>query len=136
MGKIKLEFYYIITLAELQISNRSRVDIPELGAVSEKVIKGKALSHQASLREPESIPKVKFWDFRYLHPMGVPFATFKFKYRSRDVRRALCIIPRSLSPVRPEQKQEQEMTREELEEYVRRHRERETAGLTVKQEFK
>ncbi|KAH9808833.1 hypothetical protein Tdes44962_MAKER06252 [Teratosphaeria destructans] len=77
------------------------------GQLSEKDLKGKALTHQAILGDPVRCKQRSHGKFTVL---GEPFAIFEFRYRSRAALRAIGILPRSPSP--------QPLSRDEVEHIV------------------
>jgi hypothetical protein len=90
--------------------------------------------------------------YDYVGASDRPFATFKFKYRSKGKQYYLCrfyikgltrvvaalqsllIVPRSPSPVPLEDRDVNTLTPEESRELIRRLRKREEAALPVKRE--
>ncbi|KAI9874223.1 MAG: hypothetical protein M1830_010050 [Pleopsidium flavum] len=124
-------------------------ELSELSTVSEKALKGHALSHNASLGLPQLTSPQGLWGgTEYLDGEDRPFAIFNFKYRSRSWasvqinsrRKAdvfpsseslqdLRIIPRTPTPVPLEDRPIEELTIEEARELLKRQRERQ--GSTV-----
>ncbi|KAF2418230.1 hypothetical protein EJ08DRAFT_683938 [Tothia fuscella] len=97
--------------------------------ISEKALKGRALSYKASFGEFEAspasrtarpMPTVKTWE--KIDSMKSPLATLEFNYRSLSDLEAECIIPRL------EDRPAEDLTAEELRELLRRQREREARG--------
>ncbi|KAF2480113.1 hypothetical protein BDY17DRAFT_312998 [Neohortaea acidophila] len=98
--------------------------------VPEKNFKGRAISHQAKLsitkatlrqsRSSNSAPKVQ----RYWVRLDTnPFASFVFKYRSRQALQQLHIVPRTPTPVPLEERPIEELTSDEMRELLKRQRE-------------
>ncbi|OJD40029.1 uncharacterized protein BKCO1_200017 [Diplodia corticola] len=117
----------------------SRKAFSTIDKVPERALKGRAVSHQASLGKARHSGAWITWDFEYEdyeNGKRHPFAIFTFRYRSRRALQAECIIPRTPTPVPLEERPIEELTPEELRELVRRQREREAAQLVVKQELK
>ncbi|KAK4549810.1 hypothetical protein LTR36_005111 [Oleoguttula mirabilis] len=114
--------------------------------VPEKNLKGKAISHQAKLTAPVEEPAPLLAGFTpprdSRHRILIdkqPFATFNFKYRSRAALQALCVIPRTPSPVPLEARPIEELTPDEMRELLRRQREQAKKGpdlVKVKNEIK
>ncbi|KAK3637232.1 hypothetical protein LTR56_013770 [Elasticomyces elasticus] len=111
------------------------------GLVSEKTLKGQALTHQAALGPPKllegigrSIAQPTTREVR----KGPPLATYLFKYRSLAALQALHIMPRTPSPVPLEERPVEELSIDEMRELVTRQRAKEAsqADRRVKQEFK
>ncbi|TKA82298.1 hypothetical protein B0A55_01437 [Friedmanniomyces simplex] len=92
--------------------------IPD-GRVSEKVLKGTALTHQATVGP--AIPYVNYNTTQSVHT-GRPLAIFLFKYRSRAALQALHLIPRTPSPVPLEDRPVEELTIDDMRELIRRQR--------------
>lgn len=68
--------------------------------------------------EAKAISQFQSWPFDYED--GKPFATFIFRYRSRDALKAEYIIPRTPSPVPLEERHVEDLTVEEAREHVSR----------------
>ncbi|KFX99241.1 hypothetical protein V490_01888 [Pseudogymnoascus sp. VKM F-3557] len=66
--------------------------------VSEKAIKGRALSHGTTLGTTKTIPAPKISHHTNLDGVDKPLARFIFRYRSKEALRQLLIIPRTPSP--------------------------------------
>ncbi|KAI1089678.1 hypothetical protein F5B19DRAFT_495178 [Rostrohypoxylon terebratum] len=64
--------------------------------LSEKTLKGKAISHGTSFSTPETIVAPRFVDAERIGDR--PIAIFRFHYRSRDALKREMIIPRTPSP--------------------------------------
>ncbi|ORY11100.1 hypothetical protein BCR34DRAFT_565684 [Clohesyomyces aquaticus] len=110
--------------------------MPVDSTVPEKALKGRAISHSASLGPPTPLKPPKsnnsHWTrFEYLGKSA--FATYVFKYRSKDALKSLCIIPRTPSPVPLQYRPAEELGAEELRELLRQ-REQADAARPVKQE--
>ncbi|KAK5680042.1 hypothetical protein LTS10_007990 [Elasticomyces elasticus] len=111
------------------------------GLVSEKTLKGQALTHQAGLGPPKLLEEVNRpiaqYTTRDVHK-GPPLATYLFKYRSLAALQALHIIPRTPSPVPLEERPVEELSIDEMRELVTRQRAKEAsqADREVKQEIK
>ncbi|KAH7389623.1 hypothetical protein DE146DRAFT_791630 [Phaeosphaeria sp. MPI-PUGE-AT-0046c] len=134
MGQITLEFHYIVNVRATGTTYLREMKKSGLGEVPEKALKGKALSHQATLRSPVPADNISIVDSDYLDPKRRPFASITFKYRLRDALKALLIIPRSPSPVPLEERDVDSLSSEEMRELLQRQRAREAAAPVVKQE--
>ncbi|OBT63950.1 hypothetical protein VE03_05969 [Pseudogymnoascus sp. 23342-1-I1] len=97
LGQITIEVFRIILGAEI---NGSRPSLPKDAApeISEKAIKGRALSHGTSFGVARIEPQRRILDCVYLDGRDKPLARFVFRYRSKEALRQLLIIPRSPSP--------------------------------------
>ncbi|KAF2771369.1 hypothetical protein EJ03DRAFT_373086 [Teratosphaeria nubilosa] len=84
--------------------------IPD-GKLSEKDLKGKALTHQATLGDPVRFKQRSNGKFTVL---GEPFAIFEFRYRSRAALQAFGVLPRSPSP-------QPLTTRDEIDDIIQGH---------------
>ncbi|KAF2184338.1 hypothetical protein K469DRAFT_181530 [Zopfia rhizophila CBS 207.26] len=121
--------------------DQSRQSISNVGTISEKALKGKALSHQASLWKRQSIRNVKIFDFYYVDPQRKPlpssisdivpevcrhaFEDFLLQLAdcsSSDTLKSLCIIPRSPSPIPLEDIPLNKLTPDEIKELLGRQR--------------
>lgn len=137
LGEITLKLYR--GRAVPSVGEGSRKAFSTIDKVPERALKGRAVSHQASLGKARHSGAWITWDFEYedyADGKRQPFAVFTFRYRSRKALQAECIIPRSPTPVPLEERPIEELTPDELRELVRRQRERESAQQVVKQELK
>ncbi|KAH7039982.1 uncharacterized protein B0I36DRAFT_357345 [Microdochium trichocladiopsis] len=66
--------------------------------ISEKLLKGRSVSHGTALSEGEAIRAPYNLDRKLIFIDGKPFAKFRFIYRSRDALRTEMIIPRMITP--------------------------------------
>ncbi|KAL9110510.1 MAG: hypothetical protein Q9227_004868 [Pyrenula ochraceoflavens] len=117
-GSIKVKIYRHIALPE-DIEPYSNPKCKN-DAISEKMLKGRALSIRTNLSNgiPSSAPAF----FRMRKYDEAPVAVFCFKYRSRKDLQDLLIIHRSPTPIPLEERPESELSLEEARELVRRHR--------------
>ncbi|KAI0408603.1 hypothetical protein F4802DRAFT_617633 [Xylaria palmicola] len=67
-------------------------------AVSEKALKGKAISHAVSLGRTEAMKPVNIFESTRVKEDNGPIAVFSFKYRSKESLKQELIIPRTPSP--------------------------------------
>ncbi|KAG9525870.1 hypothetical protein KCU93_g5714, partial [Aureobasidium melanogenum] len=136
LGTITVKLYHAI-LRKKHAAASQRHDSKKLNvgheAIHEKHLKGQAISHQASLGEAVSIGAISSFSTRHL---GDAFAVFSFRYRSRRDLQALCLIPRSPSPIPLEDRPEESLNREELLELLRRQKARQEEQIQIKQELK
>ncbi|TKA68521.1 hypothetical protein B0A55_08169 [Friedmanniomyces simplex] len=102
--------------------------IPD-GRVSEKVLKGTALTHQATVGP--AIPYLNYNTTQSVHT-GRPLAIFLFKYRSRAALQALHLIPRTPSPLPLEDRPVEELTIDDMRELIRRQRVKGSAAAETK----
>ncbi|OBT76398.1 hypothetical protein VF21_03624 [Pseudogymnoascus sp. 05NY08] len=77
-----------------------RAKLPEqaLSEISEKAIKGRALSHGTAFGAAKIAPRASSSRCVYLDGRDNPLACFIFRYRSKEALRQLLVIPRSPSP--------------------------------------
>ncbi|KAI0883591.1 uncharacterized protein GGS22DRAFT_167494 [Annulohypoxylon maeteangense] len=102
--------------------------------LSEKSLKGKAISHGTSLSPPNKIGALRFSETEYLDK--APIAVFQFHYRSRDALKREMIIPRTPSPSPGARRGIAHMSRAELERLARERLEQLQGGGNVKEERK
>ncbi|KAI0136861.1 hypothetical protein BJ170DRAFT_589823 [Xylariales sp. AK1849] len=69
--------------------------------LSEKSLKGKAISHGTTLGPAETTVTPRYVDFRNLPEDEGPIAKFRFCYRSREALKREMIIPRTPAPRSP-----------------------------------
>ncbi|KAK5217890.1 hypothetical protein LTR99_003284 [Exophiala xenobiotica] len=92
-----------------------------IGSVPEKALKGRPLD--VAIRMVRSTPDkgINSWSTRTLDQQ--PLAKFIFKYRTRRALQSLLIIERSPTPLPIEERPIDDLSREELQNLVRRQRE-------------
>ncbi|RMY53725.1 hypothetical protein D0865_05106 [Hortaea werneckii] len=126
-------------------NKRSAVPFPLVGAsladgrVPEKNLKGQAITHQTT----HEIKRKKEPNYD-IQPIGEPFATFEFRYRSHgqclkalDTSWSMGILPRSPSPIPLEDRNIEDLNPEEMRELLRRQqRQRESSEVAIKREIK
>ncbi|KAF3007675.1 hypothetical protein E8E13_009136 [Curvularia kusanoi] len=133
LGQISVAFYAIENMRQKEVIDFT----PDLGnsaTVSEKNLKGLSLTHSARLvkRTPKS--KSTWWDFDFVDLQCLPFATFRFKYRSLNALKSLDIVARTPSPTPLEDRPIEELSHNELTELVSRYRANEAEARNVKRE--
>ncbi|KAK1080998.1 hypothetical protein LTR33_005062 [Friedmanniomyces endolithicus] len=89
------------------------------GRISEKLLKGMALTHQATMGP--ATPHVNN-SATHARRTGSPLAIFLFKYRSRSALQMLHLIPRTPSPVPLENRPIDDLSVDDMRELVRRQR--------------
>ncbi|KAF2622226.1 hypothetical protein BU25DRAFT_415384 [Macroventuria anomochaeta] len=135
MGEITVKAFFVAVQQTSSVVDRALDNnIREVGKIPEKALKGRSLSHQTSLRAPQAIAKFSTATCDYIDPARKSFATYTFKYRSRDALKSLLIIPRSPSPVPLEDRDVDTLSAAEMRELLRRQREREADARAIKQE--
>ncbi|KAL5120469.1 hypothetical protein ACEQ8H_001487 [Pleosporales sp. CAS-2024a] len=97
-GVITCEFRFIDKVGKKLPKHCTNKNMPKLPPLSEKEMKGNALSHQAILGKHEPDHGTKYHHVDYADK-GVPFATFHFYYRSNAALKDLHIIERTPDPV-------------------------------------
>ncbi|KAI5359905.1 hypothetical protein Slin14017_G094660 [Septoria linicola] len=103
------------------------------GIISEKALKGQALSHGVGFDEVERQVSGRVRRHAtFVDPQEVPVATYVFKYRSLEALKSESIVPRTPSPT-PLEKRE-ELTSEELRELQRQIREFKANASNIKRE--
>lgn len=91
--------------------------IPEVGTLSEKAIKGTAVSHNITLGDAVPHPRRQESEdrsVRRLPDTPDPAAIFVFRYRSKEALKSLLIIPRTPSPIPLEDRKASTMTEAEI----------------------
>ncbi|KAG9190579.1 hypothetical protein G6011_08667 [Alternaria panax] len=134
MGEIKVKVFFVKNVRDSSTNALSETRTLDVSNIPEKALKGRALSHQATLCAPEASPQSSILSFDHLDTNCQPFITFKFKYRSRAALQSLLIIPREPSPAPLEDRDFDTLTLEEARELIRRQREREDAAPNIKRE--
>ncbi|MCJ1244363.1 hypothetical protein MMC30_001561 [Trapelia coarctata] len=104
----------------LSRSTRTTEELSSQSPLSEKALKGRAVTHRTSFDQPERIATVKPLNCDYLDSLKHPYASFSFKYRSRKALQAELIIPRTPSPIPLEDRPQETLNREELLELLNR----------------
>ncbi|KAI9688424.1 MAG: hypothetical protein M1822_001373 [Bathelium mastoideum] len=128
LGEIVVKIWRVnVTESIMQHRSEQKPCKKASGPISEKALKGRALSHTTSLGDPVSIVKQAHQTtrtYRWVHidDVETPLATFTFKYRSLDALKILRVIPRSSMPIPLDQPVEN-LSAEELRELVRRQKE-------------
>ncbi|KAJ9623177.1 hypothetical protein H2203_006113 [Taxawa tesnikishii (nom. ined.)] len=121
--------------ATKQNSTSNYKSVVDSGEIAEKKLKGRAISHQATLSKAEKIAPYNI--IRLDYPRGrTPFATYIFKYRSRKALQAQFIIPRTPSPAPLEARAIESLTEDELRERLRRAEQANAQQVKIKQEMK
>ncbi|EME84101.1 uncharacterized protein MYCFIDRAFT_214617 [Pseudocercospora fijiensis CIRAD86] len=119
------------------VQDDSRFESAFASNINEKCLKGRSISNHATLGPQELRGGSQVTMQSTDRPYGPePFATYKFKYRSRRDLQIEGIIPRSPSPTPLEDRDPDDLTPEEARELVRRMREREKLQAAIKKEIK
>ncbi|CAD0109022.1 unnamed protein product, partial [Aureobasidium uvarum] len=120
--------------------------------VSEKSIKGQAMSHTYSLDPEVSASLMDFWETKPVPGVKNPVGSYVFHYRSEwcvnlaqpshncspppAALKELLIIPRTPSPVPLEDRPEKDLSPEEMAELLRRYRAKDANSASVKKQVK
>ncbi|KAL1648462.1 hypothetical protein SLS58_002217 [Diplodia intermedia] len=149
MGVISIQLHRGLAIKEAPCNRTTTID--KIGKVSEKALKGKALSHQVQLARIPSYQAIissltydrlqafqpaqqsNTYNFKCDKEDG-PFAEFIYQYRSKTALQAEGVIPRTPSPIPLEDRPLEELNQEELRELLRRSREKTAAATAVKTE--
>ncbi|RMZ00709.1 hypothetical protein D0862_06624 [Hortaea werneckii] len=103
------------------------------GQLPEKNLKGQSVTHHTTYGPERQHPR----DIYKIETIGKPFATFKFKYRSRGALQSLGLLPRSPSPIPLEDRNIEDLSLQEAQELLRRQQGRFASNETsVKREMK
>ncbi|KAF2677306.1 hypothetical protein K458DRAFT_163912 [Lentithecium fluviatile CBS 122367] len=133
IGTITVKFTWAMVNGPSHYDPLKSKEIPKIGTIPEKALKGRAVSSQVVLGDRETIRPFTTVSTTDLDG-GKPFATFKFKYRSRSALQSLLVIPRSPSPVPLEERDINTLNPEEMRELLKRQKEREEAARKIKTE--
>ncbi|KAG9857874.1 hypothetical protein KCU98_g705, partial [Aureobasidium melanogenum] len=118
VGKIEVEIFDL-DLTERR-SHLHQKPSDNHNSVSEKAVKGQAVSHRCSLGpEIDDLGAAEAWDYRLARPGAAPASRYVFYYRSRAALKDLMIIPRTPSPVPLEDRPEEDLGAEEKTELIR-----------------
>ncbi|KAL1623680.1 hypothetical protein SLS56_008129 [Neofusicoccum ribis] len=135
LGEISVRLWRVRKTAGVNGSNEE-LSFHALGSVPEKALKGRGVSHQATLGTAQAIEPLSSVGTTYIDSRKEPFAVFNFRYRSRAALQALNMIPRSPEPVPLEDRPIDSLNQEEMRELLRRQREQLAAAGAVKKEGK
>ncbi|KAF2117501.1 hypothetical protein BDV96DRAFT_570317 [Lophiotrema nucula] len=137
VGEIEITFSFIKeTEATEDTVLDQKHDIKMIGEVKEQDLKGKTLSHQASLGEPEVVDPQHVSDVKLLDRS--PFGTFKFLYRSLARLQEEHVVPGPPPPTPPptplEERDIDTLTQDEMRELLKRQAERSAEAMRIKRE--
>ncbi|KAL2032885.1 hypothetical protein VTO58DRAFT_106057 [Aureobasidium pullulans] len=137
LGYIRVEVFH------KTVKNISKRVCKELqkdeGFISEKAIKGKAISHAHSLDSEQHEDKSTLWKTQPIIGDEGPRGTFLFHYRSKDSLRQMLIIPRTPSPVplrnRPIAELNEQEKAELIEQLLSENAEKDLVNKRIKREL-
>ncbi|KAH0159986.1 hypothetical protein KCU67_g6903, partial [Aureobasidium melanogenum] len=118
LGKIKIRVTHQNKIRQTFNKIYSQPDRGSEEFISEKAIKGHAVTHSYSLDKETYKPKTSFWDTEFTAEAKNPAAKFVFHYRSKAALKELMIIPRTPSPVPLEDRPLSELSPEQMAELV------------------
>ncbi|KAI0014774.1 hypothetical protein F4780DRAFT_169649 [Xylariomycetidae sp. FL0641] len=96
LGVIEVRIYRAIEHGPSRHSNHGRSQVQPSGfELSEKSLKGKAISHGTSYGMPQYVPPPSYIDVRDMPEDNGPIGIYRFLYRSREALKRELIIPRS-----------------------------------------
>ncbi|KAI2470387.1 hypothetical protein F4781DRAFT_390782 [Annulohypoxylon bovei var. microspora] len=137
LGIIEVKVYRCINKGDCGPSNHGHNAIKSIGReLSEKALKGKAISHGTSFSSPNIIKTPRFVDATLLAEDNGPIAVFRFHYRSRDALKREMIIPRTPSRSPTSRPDIARMSRAEVERLAQERLEQLQEDGNVKQERK
>ncbi|KAL1648463.1 hypothetical protein SLS58_002218 [Diplodia intermedia] len=118
----------MITFRRNKVSSRSRTtpirpradNSKIIDSIPEKKLKGRAISHQVKFGEARPLERSSTTSTYLEYMDDGPFATFVFRYRSKDALKAECVISRTVTPEPLENRPVESLTAEEARELVRR----------------
>ncbi|KAE9969442.1 hypothetical protein BLS_005353 [Venturia inaequalis] len=102
--------------------------------VSEKALKGRAISRKTKLGPPVSVSALPSSITQFIDARDKPFAVFNFRYRSMNDLKAELIVPRSESPVPLENRLVDDLSREEMRELLKRQKQQIEEAARIKRE--
>ncbi|KAK4984033.1 hypothetical protein LTR66_008626 [Elasticomyces elasticus] len=113
------------------------VKLPEMGMLSEKALKGQALSHSVSLAPAVKCKAQPTWFTEPVsdeedHPAGV----FEFCYRSLEALKTLSIILRTPSPIPLEDRDPDTLSPEETRQLLKKIQEEKATWMRLKREHR
>ncbi|KAF3007689.1 hypothetical protein E8E13_009336 [Curvularia kusanoi] len=124
IGEITVRTFYVKNIRSVSSVDHHPGGGKDLGKMSEKALKGTALSHQTTLVFLSVLKPIEA-----LTTVQVPSRT-----TSGHALKSLLVVPRSPSPVPLEERDIDTLSPEEMRELLRRQKERDAAAQAVKQE--
>ncbi|KAF2399127.1 hypothetical protein EJ06DRAFT_549836 [Trichodelitschia bisporula] len=94
LGKIEVRLHRCEQLDLYPGPSEQKYDL-EKKSIAEKALKGKAISHSATLGQPKTIKRPDHVRINWIDTLQHPFATFEFRYRSKRDLETEYIIPRA-----------------------------------------
>ncbi|KAH0364053.1 hypothetical protein KCU65_g6976, partial [Aureobasidium melanogenum] len=135
LGKIEVQVTHKNVIRKFS-KTYSKPDDNHDGFISEKAVKGEAVTHSYSLDKETYHLKSQAWKSKPVVGVKDPVAVFEFRYRSKASLKQLMIIPRTPSPVPLEDRPEEELSREEMTELLRRYKASASSTAEIKKELK
>ncbi|KAF2430697.1 hypothetical protein EJ08DRAFT_649484 [Tothia fuscella] len=100
VGVISVQFYRVVTTnVEDPRPFIVQDTILDTLSISEKLLKGRAVSYKTSFGKATKIKGPSIYDVEYIDEEDNPMASFNFRYRSLADLKAEHILPRSTSPI-------------------------------------
>ncbi|KAK4951596.1 hypothetical protein LTR10_010573 [Elasticomyces elasticus] len=109
------------------------------GNVSEKLLKGKSVSHSVKFSQPVAARARTTYNIKPVSGLPDPYATVVFRYRSLETLKSMLIIPRTPSPPPLEERDYESVNRDEfleLQRQLKELKEKAAANVNIKQEIK
>ncbi|KAG9683845.1 hypothetical protein KCU95_g18025, partial [Aureobasidium melanogenum] len=136
LGKIQVRVTHKNLVGKKTSRTYSKPDEPSEGFVSEEAVKGQAVTHSYSLDKETYQLKNRSYKAEHVAGEKDPAAVFEFRYRSKASLKQLMIIPRTPSPIPLEDRPEEELSREEMTELLRRYKANASSTASIKKETK
>ncbi|KAG9517387.1 hypothetical protein KCV07_g6167, partial [Aureobasidium melanogenum] len=135
LGKIEVQVTHKNTIRRTSKTYGKPGDNSD-GFISEKAVKGQAVTHSYSLDKETYRLKSCAWKSDAVDGVKDPAAVFVFHYRSKAALKKLMIIPRTPSPVPLEDRPINELSPEEMAELLRRYKANASSTAEIKKELK
>ncbi|KAK0247167.1 hypothetical protein LTS09_017689 [Friedmanniomyces endolithicus] len=114
----------VVTIHQMHMTGagkakRSSKDLSTHGVVSEKALKGQALSHSIDFTAPAASGTVHFFKVKRVQGLPNPYATVIFRYRSIEALKSMLIIPRTPTPPPLQEREYDSIDRQDVLELQR-----------------
>ncbi|TLD18924.1 ATP-dependent RNA helicase [Venturia nashicola] len=134
LGQITISIHRVVTSGEDLNAAKAKEIAFTTGDISEKALKGKAISRTTKLGPPIPTIPPRTYSATWTDPRDKPFAVFNFRYRSMNDLKAELIVPRSASPVPLEKRAVEDLSQGEMRELLKRQKQQLEEAARVKRE--
>ncbi|TKA68034.1 hypothetical protein B0A55_08372 [Friedmanniomyces simplex] len=129
----------IITVHQMRLTGATVAaigskDLPTVGVVSEKALKGQALSHSVDFTAPVPCKTAEYFTAEPVRGLPNPYATIVFRYRSLETLKSMLIIPRTPTPPPLEERDYDTVNREEFRQLKALKEQKGGADVKIKRE--